>query len=499
MNGTMLQGFTWYLPADGKHWERIASKAACFADKGVTAVWHPPAFKGAEGINDVGYSVYDTYDLGEFYQRGSVVTKYGTKAGYLACIHALKRHGITALGDVVLNHRSGADYTERVWATEVAHDDRTRRIGSNREIEAFTRFTFPGRRGMYSDFTWDWTCFDAFDRDMSTGADGIYLFDGKAWEAGVDVEKGSFDYLMGCDLDLDNPVVYDELVRWGCWYVRTTGVDGLRLDALKHMDREFYRRWLEDIRSVCGYDLFAVGEYWSGDIRDLRNYLGGNRHMCLFDVPLHFRLHDASVAHGSYDLRRLFEGTLVAENPLQAVTFVENHDTQVGQSLQSPVDPWFKPAAYAIILLREAGYPCVFYGDLYEVPGQYEGSPAFLRPVCELPCLMRVRQHLAYGNQRDYLDRPQTIGWTRDGMGAPAGAGGCAVVVGGPSGGERWMCVGDMHAGERWVSIIGGGDAVEIDHTGHACFRACAGALGVYVPEWACHKLSGCGHGIGCD
>ena len=35
----------------------------------------------------------------------------------------------------------------------------------------------------------------------------------------------------------------------------------------------------------------------------------------------------------------------------------------LGQALESFIESWFKPSAYAIILLRNAGYPCIFYGD----------------------------------------------------------------------------------------------------------------------------------------
>lgn len=28
MNGTMLQGFSWYLPADGTHWHRIVRETS---------------------------------------------------------------------------------------------------------------------------------------------------------------------------------------------------------------------------------------------------------------------------------------------------------------------------------------------------------------------------------------------------------------------------------------------------------------------------------------
>ena len=50
-------------------------------------------------------------------------------------------------------------------------------------------------------------------------------------------------------------------------------------------------------------------------------------------------------------------------DPFHAVTLVANHDTQPLQALEAPVEPWFKPLAYALILLRENGVPSVFYPD----------------------------------------------------------------------------------------------------------------------------------------
>jgi glycosidase len=91
--------------------------------------------------------------------------------------------------------------------------------------------------------------------------------------------------------------------------------------------------------------------------------------MRLFDVPLHFNLHRASKAGNEFDLRTVFDGTLVKENPLMAVTFVDNHDSQPGQSLESWVDDWFKQHAYALTMLRRDGYPCVFYGRLLRQRG----------------------------------------------------------------------------------------------------------------------------------
>lgn len=79
--------------------------------------------------------------------------------------------------------------------------------------------------------------------------------------------------------------------------------------------------------------------------------------------PLHYNFHWASKAGSDYDMGSILNKTLVKENPLLAVTIVENHDTQPLQSLESLVESWFKPLAYAIILLRDQGYPCVFCAD----------------------------------------------------------------------------------------------------------------------------------------
>src|SRR3954453_17412229 len=98
-NGTMIQYFHWYIPADGKFWKEVKLKAKELSKFGITSVWLPPAFKAAAAEHSVGYDVYDLYDLGEFNQKGSVRTKYGTKAEYLDAVKALQKEGIQVIVD----------------------------------------------------------------------------------------------------------------------------------------------------------------------------------------------------------------------------------------------------------------------------------------------------------------------------------------------------------------------------------------------------------------
>ena len=365
INGVMIQYFHWYLPGDGSLWNQLKNNAQELADAGITALWLPPAYKGTGGGMDVGYGVYDIYDLGEFNQKGSIRTKYGTRQQYLDAIKSLHKSEIEVYADTVLNHKIGADGSEIAKATPFPNNNRKNPKGDLRDIKAYTLFNFPGRKGKYSTFEWHWWHFDAVDYDeFSKESGNVYLFEGKTFDDYVALENGNFAYLMGADLDFQNEEVRKEISNWTKWYLDTTGVDGFRLDAIKHISAWFFPEWLDEIEKHTGRQFFTVGEYWSPDSSVLNWYLDtvGDR-MSVFDVSLHYNFHYASKAGGYHDMRTILDGTLVKDRAMNAVTFVENHDSQPLQALESVVEPWFKPIAYAIILLRQQGYPCIFHAD----------------------------------------------------------------------------------------------------------------------------------------
>ena len=227
-NDTMMQYFEWYLPSDSTLWSKVTKETKHLENIGVTHLWLPPAYKGASGKSDVGYGVYDLYDLGEFDQKGSIPTKYGTKDEYLEAIKTLRENNIKVLADVVLNHKMGADETEEVLAVQDDAADRNVSLTEALPIKVWTNYTFPGRNNAYSEFKWNWTHFHGVDWDENTGKAAIYKFYGKHWDESVDKENGNYDYLMGADIDLNNYDVIKELNSWGKWYLDTTSVDGGR-------------------------------------------------------------------------------------------------------------------------------------------------------------------------------------------------------------------------------------------------------------------------------
>ena len=74
-NQTLLQAFEWHTPGD--HWNRLAEVVQTLCDLGITSLWLPPGCK-ANSPQGNGYDCYDLWDLGEFDQKWTRATKWGT-------------------------------------------------------------------------------------------------------------------------------------------------------------------------------------------------------------------------------------------------------------------------------------------------------------------------------------------------------------------------------------------------------------------------------------
>src|SRR5690554_2165491 len=121
-NETYMQVFYWEMnkgeyalryPEEANLWQLLVDRSAELAELGITGVWLPPANKADEPV-DEGYAAYDLWDLGEFNQKGSVRTKYGTRAQLERALEELQIKGVKVFYDAVLNHRMGGDERERV-------------------------------------------------------------------------------------------------------------------------------------------------------------------------------------------------------------------------------------------------------------------------------------------------------------------------------------------------------------------------------------------------
>jgi len=62
---------------------------------------------------------YDLWDLGEFDQKGTTATKWGSREDLAELMLMARVMNMHVIWDAVLNHKTAGDATEPCWAVEV--------------------------------------------------------------------------------------------------------------------------------------------------------------------------------------------------------------------------------------------------------------------------------------------------------------------------------------------------------------------------------------------
>jgi alpha-amylase len=364
-DGGPSRGLPWW-------WDHLAAQAEGLRQVGFTAIWLPPPFKGASGTGSVGYDVFDDYDLGGKNQMGTLPTRYGTREQLARCVAMMRASGLDVYVDLVENQRMG---------------------GIN------FRYRY---------------------RDSNGGDGGRFPKDPDNFHPQVPQDPGVFggprakEISFGDDLAIINArphgYVSQGLTAAAGWTTHALDVQGYRLDDAKGVSTEFVPHLL-GAGPMAGK--FAVGEFFDGDPGLVSQWIGATaRRSAAFDFPLRFVLARMCNDGGGFDMGgSLDHAGLAGFDPLMAVTFVENHDTDANPPLQPVVSN--KMLGYAYILTSE-GYPCVFYRDYSTDRGCYG-----LKPLIDN--LVWVHEKLAFG--------PTTQRWKEVGLFAYERLGGPHLLV----------------------------------------------------------------------
>ena len=310
----------------------MTSKLDYLQDLGIKGIWLMPMSPSPS---------YHKYDVTDYY---GIHPDYGTMDDFKHFVAEAHKRDIKVVIDFVLNHSS----EEHPWFKDAIQS----------------------KDSKYRNY-YVWANIDSIKDNLSKkvitlDSDNIYQ-----WHQNGDDDEYYYGFFWKGmpDLNYDNPDVRAEIIKAGQYWLKEVNVDGLRLDAAKHIfpdeqaDRT-YQWWVEfgDAMRKVKPDAYLVGEVW-GSNADLAPYVEGLH--SLFNFPLYFAIDDMmrhERNNGLVDtLINARKGYAQVSPDFTDATLVNNHDRNrlisvVGGSIEK------HKQAFAI-LLTLPGTPYVYYGD----------------------------------------------------------------------------------------------------------------------------------------
>ena len=239
-------------------WDEMYQKLPKVAEVGYDSFWIPPPTKGPVGTSvkwsNVGYNLYDRFDLGDVPQRGSLATRYGTRGSLRNMIDNAHQLGIKIIPDIVMNHTgNGPDIREYPGTTatdfhvqwqegycNTLNYKRAPRMNWWYHHEGYGATMWTDLANLADMRTEDHPLNGDPNRfvGQKTDSDGqsFNFVDGTSYLRHV----GQYDRYPYYPSGYTNELVSEMLYRWIAWLGTATDFDGLRLDAGKHTPYEFF-------------------------------------------------------------------------------------------------------------------------------------------------------------------------------------------------------------------------------------------------------------------
>jgi len=352
----VLQAFWWNFSNSNypQGWANyLVDLAPRLRDMGIDAVWIPVSQKNDNPFSN-GYSPFDHYDLGDKFQKGRIKTPLGDKDEFLRMIAVMHANGIQVIQDVVYNHCDGAGSGFSAGGQDSAairfynsnaplsnYADIPRDPSNGFKTFRYVSFATPAtdesatnylnRNGRWSK---NWQNFFPNPSDNRyTGSDLTRT------RFGPDLayNSGSIGQATLAGYNPPQSGLYnrDQLRANLIWFKKQTGVDGFRLDAVKHFPTDVQEDILYNVQFNSGFasggnDMFAVGE-WVGGNSEMNSWCNAVQNRAgTFDFALRgfsgtSGLYSMVYGLGGYDLSNL--PAAQQSNRGKTVSFVNNHDT----------------------------------------------------------------------------------------------------------------------------------------------------------------------------
>ena len=276
------------------------------SDLGVTALWLTPLVKNIDGfVTGAGFPDwgYHGYWADDFY---SLDPRFGTEEELKELVDACHSRGIAVLLDIVYNHPG--------YDSKYVKDPQTR----------------------------DWL---RVEGRGTCGSDDLT------------------QCLAGLpDFKTERPEVADYLLEAHLGLAERTGLDGFRLDTVKHVSHEFWQRHRREVDARLGEDFFLLGEVWGGDAKVLDPWFVNDELDAGFDFS--FKGSALGFVQGRgrpVAFNRYLEKRHEVRDGYLLAPYLSSHDVPMAlYELEGNVE-LFRLAAF--LKFTVAGMPTIYYGE----------------------------------------------------------------------------------------------------------------------------------------
>ena len=184
------------------------------------------------------------------------------------------------------------------------------------------------------------------------------------WNNQTEVENG---WLAGLpDFNQANPEVMSYLIDMSKYWIREAGIDGFRLDTVKHVQKEYLTQYVEAIKADYP-DFFMIGEIFDSRAFFIDGYSDTGIDGFL-DFPMYYGISNSiGKDKGSIGLwNAVMAGRQYTRRELMG-TFLDNHDVQ--RFIHRLDDPELRLKQALSVVMTYTGIPIVYYGTEVALPG----------------------------------------------------------------------------------------------------------------------------------
>ena len=307
----------------------ISNHLDYIADLGVTAIWLNPTQE-----NDMESGSYHGYAITDYYQ---IDKRFGSNEDFCALVEKAHEKNLKVVMDMIFNHCGSENYLFR--------DKPSKDWFNYRSNYVQTSFKTASVMDIHA---------SAYEKKIAT--------------------DGWFTSVMP-DFNQRNRHVVRYLIQSSIWWIEYAGINGIRQDTHPYADFDFMSQWCKEVLNEYPY-FNIVGEtwlnsnvlvsYWQKDSK-LAAPLNSNL-PTVMDFPLQALMNQAfdeetgEWGGGLYKLYDYQTQDLVYANPMNLLTFLDNHDTSRFAQTDEMAKNLKRYKQAMVFLLTTRGIPQIYYG-----------------------------------------------------------------------------------------------------------------------------------------